>query len=109
MSADGYLEGAPELVAEIAASSASIDLRDKKSVYCRHGVKEYIVWRTYDRALDWFVLENGEYISLDPDSDGIIRSRTFNGLWLNVSALLDGEMQSVMATLQAGLSSAQKI
>ena len=30
MSEDDYIEGAPELIAEIAASSAAIDLGDKK-------------------------------------------------------------------------------
>ena len=40
---DGYIEGAPELVAEIAASSAAIDLGDKKRAYRRNGVREYLV------------------------------------------------------------------
>src|SRR5437868_3440881 len=34
---DGYIEGAPELVGEIAASSVSYDLHDKLDVYRRHG------------------------------------------------------------------------
>jgi Uma2 family endonuclease len=37
LSDDDYVEGAPELVAEIAASSASIDLGDKKRAYRRNG------------------------------------------------------------------------
>ena len=44
ISADDYVEGAPELVAEIAATSASYDLRDKRVVYQRNGVREYLVW-----------------------------------------------------------------
>ncbi|MCS6815437.1 MAG: Uma2 family endonuclease, partial [Cyanobacteria bacterium] len=48
-SADGYIEGAPELVIEIAASSAAIDLRDKKRAYRRNGVQEYVVWQVLDR------------------------------------------------------------
>ena len=35
ISADGYIEGAPELIAEIAVSSAAIDLGDKKRAYRR--------------------------------------------------------------------------
>jgi Uma2 family endonuclease len=41
ISEDDYVEGAPELVIEIAASSAAIDLHDKKHAYRRNGVKEY--------------------------------------------------------------------
>lgn len=102
---DDYIEGAPELIAEVAASSAANDLYDKKRVYRRNGVKEYIVWQVFDNKLDWFVLENGEYITLNPDVDGIIKSLIFPGLWLDVSALLTGEMTQVLAILQQGLAS----
>ncbi len=102
--ADGYLVGAPELVVEIAASTASYDLYEKKRVYERHGVKEYVVWRTFDGEIDWFVLEQGGYVTLLPDDQGIIRSQEFRGLWLNSRALLAGNMPEVLATLQAGIS-----
>ncbi|NEQ60326.1 MAG: Uma2 family endonuclease [Moorea sp. SIO4A1] len=102
---DGYIEGAPELVAEIAASTASIDLRDKKRVYRRNGVKEYLVWQVIDQRFDWFSWQEGDYVSLVADQEGIIRSQVFPGLWLAVSALLAEDMVKVMATLQAGLAS----
>lgn len=102
---EGYIEGAPELVAEIAASTASIDLRDKKRVYRRNGVKEYLVWQVMEERFDWFSLQDGEYISVTPDVSGIIRSQVFPGLWLAVSALLAGDMLQVIATLQNGLAS----
>jgi len=105
LSDDGYIEGAPEFVAEISASTATIDLRDKKRVYRRNGVKEYLVWQVMNRRIDWFSLQEEEYIALLPDAEGIIRSRVFPGLWLAVSALIDGDMPSAIATLQAGLNS----
>ncbi|MEG4576240.1 Uma2 family endonuclease [Microcoleus sp. N3A4] len=105
LSDDGYIEGAPEFVAEISASTATIDLRDKKRVYRRNGVKEYLVWQVMNRRIDWFSLQEEKYISLLPDAEGIIRSLVFPGLWLAVSALLDGDMPSAIATLQAGLNS----
>ncbi len=107
LSNDGYIEGAPELVVEIAASTASIDLRDKKRVYRRNGVKEYLVWQTLDRRLDWFFWQDGEYVSLIPDRDGIICSRIFPGLWLSVPAMLNQDMRQVMKTLQLGLNSVE--
>jgi Uma2 family endonuclease len=105
LSDDDYIEGAPELIVEIAASSASIDLHDKKQVYQRNGVREYIVWQVFEKKIDWFVLKNGEYSSLSMDVQGVIRSEIFPGLWLAVSDLLSGDMVQVLAILQDGLKS----
>lgn len=68
-------------------------------------MKEYLVWQVIDRRIDWFSLQEEEYIALLPDTEGIIRSRVFPGLWLAVSALLEGDMSSAIATLQTGLKS----
>jgi Uma2 family endonuclease len=105
VSDDDYIDGAPELVVEIAASSVAIDLHTKKQAYLRNGVKEYIVWQVLDQKLTWFYLEQGEYLELEPDDDGIMRSRVFPGLWLAVSELLAGNVQAVVNVLQTGLQS----
>ncbi|HYX13295.1 MAG TPA: Uma2 family endonuclease [Nostoc sp.] len=105
LSDDDYIEGAPELIVEIAASSVAIDLHAKKQAYRRNGVKEYIVWQVLDQKLTWFYLEQGEYLELASDSDGILRSQIFPGLWLGVAELLAGNMQSVLTILQTGLQS----
>jgi Uma2 family endonuclease len=105
LSDDDYIEGAPELVVEIAASTVAIDLHAKKQAYRRNGVKEYIVWQVLDRKISWFYLEKGEYLDLPADTDGIIRSRVFPGLWLAVAPVLAGNMQPVLAVLQEGVQS----
>ena len=106
---DGYLQGAPELIVEIAASSASNDLHDKFRVYRRAGVQEYAVWQVYERRFDWWALDstNGDYLPLGADVDGIIRSKTFPGLWLNMTALISGNLADVLKSLQQGLNSAE--
>jgi Uma2 family endonuclease len=104
LSEDDYIVGAPELVAEIAASSAAIDLGDKKRAYRRNGIKEYIVWQVFEQKLDWFYLQEGEYISLPINEDGVIQSQVFPGLWLAVNDLLSGNMGRVLAVLQEGLA-----
>ncbi|MDF5706446.1 MAG: Uma2 family endonuclease [Nostoc sp. S4] len=104
---DGYVEGAPELVAEVAASSASKDLHDKKRAYRRNGIQEYIVWQVFESTVSWFSLQDGEYVALIPNTLGIIESQVFPGLWLDVSALVAGNMQQVLVVLQKGLSSDQ--
>ena len=96
----GYVEGAPPLVVEVAASSASYDLHDKMRVYRRNGVQEYIVWRVLDETIDWFRLQEGEYVRVEPDADGIIESTPFPGLRLNVPKMLDGDLAGVLAELE---------
>ncbi len=104
-----YLEGAPELVAEVASSSVSLDLHAKLELYLRHGVREYIVWRVLDNDIDWFRLEDGEYRRLAAGDDGVFRSREFPGLWLDRAALLRGEMSAVLNVLNQGLASPEHL
>ncbi len=102
---DDYLEGAPELVVEISSSTASYDLHDKLEIYEQKGVQEYIVWRVLDEQIDWFSLENGKYQRLAPNKQGIIESKVFAGLRLNVEAMLKDDLKQVLADLQKGLQS----
>lgn len=103
LSEDDYVEGAPELIVEIAASSAAYDLHDKLRAYRRNGVQEYLIWRVYEKQLDWFVLVDDEYRPLTPNTDGLIHSRIFPGLRLAVDALLAGDVARVLAELQTGV------
>jgi Uma2 family endonuclease len=107
ISEDDYIEGAPELVVEIAASSVAIDLHGKKQAYRRNGVREYIVWQVLDEKLSWFSLQEGEYLELAPNEEGVLQSRVFPGLWLAVNELLTGNMQVVLNVLQTGLRSVE--
>lgn len=100
-----YVAGAPELIAEVAASSASYDLHDKLRAYRRNEVQEYVVWRVWDRAIDWFVLREDQYERLPPGATGNYQSQVFPGLWLDPSALLRRDMAQVLAILQRGLAS----
>jgi Uma2 family endonuclease len=107
ISEDDYIEGAPELVAEVASSSASYDLGKKLNAYRRNGVREYVVWRVLDRQVDWFVNREGRFELMLPAADGILRSTVFPGLWLDPAALVRGEKAMVKAILQQGLDSAE--
>jgi Uma2 family endonuclease len=99
------LSGPPELVVEIAASSASIDAHKKLAAYQRSGVAEYLLWRVDDERLDWLHLEDEQYVTAQPDAAGILRSRVFPGLQVSVAALLAGDSAAVLASLQEGLAS----
>lgn len=101
---NGYLEGAPELVVEIAASSASIDLHDKLRAYRRNGVKEYLVWRTVDGAFDWLLLRENDYEPNEPDHEGILHSAVFPGLALKLEAVLEQDAAAVLSALAASMA-----
>ncbi len=102
---DDYIEGAPELVAEVTLSGASYDLHAKLHVYRRSGVREYVVWRVLDRAIDWLILRDGRYEPLPLDADGIYRSAVFPGLWIDPNALIVDDGAGMMRAVQAGLAS----
>lgn len=102
---DGFLTGSPELLVEIASTTASYDLQDKLHAYRRQGVREYLVWRVRDAEIDWFQLAEGNYVPLPRDASGIGKSVVFPGLWLDVPAMLKGELVRVLAVLQHGAAS----
>ncbi len=105
VTADDYLEGPPELIVEIAASSAAYDLYEKRRVYARNGVQEYIVIQMYEQRIDWFGLREGVYENLPPTPAGLLCSEVFPGLWLPPAIFLADDLAAVLAALQQGLAS----
>jgi Uma2 family endonuclease len=103
----GYLAGAPELAAEISSSTESIDLHAKKRDYEKAGVREYIVVALRKNEVFWFIRRRGKFRDLPPGDDGIIRSETFPGLWLDPAALLRRDSKRLLALLRGGLASAE--
>ena len=104
---DGYLIGSPDLVTETSASTESIDLRAKKRDYEQAGVREYVVVVVRQPRVFWFVSRHGQFEELLPGDDGIIRSETFPGLWLDPAALLRRDGARIREVLQQGLASAE--
>src|SRR5581483_5087907 len=100
---EGYVEGPPELIIEVAAGSVSIDRHTKLRVYQRNGVQEYLLWLVLDRRIEWFALREGVYVPLAPDAHGVVQSQVFPGLRLAVPALLDGDLARVLGEQQAAL------
>ena len=104
VSEDDYVEGGPELVVEVSSSTVSLDLHAKLRVYRRNKVREYLVWRVLNQAIDWFVLQGDDYARHDPGPDGILRSEAFPGLWLDPKALTSGDLAGVLGVLGRGLA-----
>jgi hypothetical protein len=103
--ADGNLQGAPEFIAEVSGRKANYDSGVKREVYLRHGVKEYVIWRVLDEAVDWCVLREGHYEVRAADEQGVLRSAVFPGLWLDPAVLICGDMETVVRVAQVGIAS----
>jgi hypothetical protein len=103
---DDMLAGAPELVAEVAASSAPLDLGPKFDVYERDGVCEYVVWRPAYQTIDWFRRNRaGRFVSMRRDGKGLLKRKAFPGLWLDPQALLARNMTIVSRVIRRGIAS----
>jgi len=56
------VEGAPDLIIEILSpSNAYYDLRQKKNVYEKYGVKEYIIIDPIEQSAELYALKDGAY------------------------------------------------
>jgi Uma2 family endonuclease len=98
-----YVEGAPELLAEVSHSSRRLDLTDKRRDYERAGVMEYLVLCVEEAEAFWFHFPSGEEIK--PNRRGVSRSHVFPGLWVDMDAVLGLDADKVRAALERGLAS----
>jgi Uma2 family endonuclease len=99
------LYGPPELIVEIAASSAGYDLFNKKQMYLEQSVQEYLVWIVYEKKFVWFEKRDDQYVQKPAMQSGILKSAVFPGLWLDTRAILADHQIKVLRTLQKGLDS----
>lgn len=107
LTTDGYVEGPPDFIVEVASSSADTDLHAKRHAYERNGVGEYVVVLAKERRVAWFCLDAGSFQELQPEPDGAFHSCVFPGLWLDPAALLDGDLAAVLRVLMDGLASVE--
>lgn len=101
---DDFIVGSCELVAEVSLSSITIDLNAKKRMYEQADVREYLVAKIAEETVVWFVRGKKGFEELEPDNDGIHRSPTFPGLWLDPVTLFQKSPRRMNAVLQQGLA-----
>ena len=90
----------------IASSSVSYDLHAKLNVYRRNAIPEYVVWRVLNRAIDWFILREGQYRPIATDAQGLYRSEVFPGLRLDPAALIARDTRRLRDVVDRGLATA---
>ncbi|MBL8233011.1 MAG: Uma2 family endonuclease [Bryobacterales bacterium] len=99
-----YLAGAPELAVEVSHSTSARDLGAKANLYLRYGVREYLAVLTKPEVI-WRENVKGRWRRIPLDPDGILRSRAFLGLWLDVDALYKSDVKRLLAVVQQGAAS----
>lgn len=104
VSEEGYIVGPPELHIEVAYSSASIDLHQKRREYERTGVGEYVVVLVEEQSVRAFRREEDAYVDSSLDAQSVWRSSAFPGLWLDTRALFNRDATRLLATLDKGLA-----
>jgi Uma2 family endonuclease len=102
-----YCSGAPELIVEVCASSATHDFGPKLALYQRAGVREYVTVALTPGEVVWRELSGGRFVPLPLAGDGILRSKVFPGLWLDATALLAGDGARVLEVVRSGLASGE--
>jgi len=80
------IEGPPDLVVEVVSEdSVQRDRVDKFDEYEKAGVREYwILDNRPDRRRAWIYRldEQGRFVPILPDADGVVRSSVLSGFWL---------------------------
>jgi len=83
------VEGAPDLVLEVLSpSTAYYDLRQKKNIYEKYGVKEYIIIDPIERSIELYALNEGlYYLDQKVENSGHLNSLILPGFRIELSEL----------------------
>lgn len=61
-----HVQGAPDLIIEVLSKSTQLkDKREKKTLYERFGVREYLIVYPEDEMVERYRLVNGQYLSAE--------------------------------------------
>ena len=102
LSTDDYVEGPPELIAEIGDDPQRAA---RRRAYQQSAVREHLTWDVETGAVRWDVLRGGAYTPLPVGAGGVIGSETLPGLRLALDGLRAGNASAVLGALREGLGS----
>lgn len=104
-----FARGIPELAVEVSVSTKAVDLGSQRVDYERAGIPEYVVFAAEPEGIFWHVLREGRLVVVPPDADGLHRSRSFPGLWLDPSAFWGRDYAGILATLDLGMATQEYV
>jgi len=98
--AEHYVVGSPDLVAEAAYSSESIDAHEKFDRYQAAGVREYVLWRVREDRIDWWANGALGFTAIQADEAGVLHSRVLPGLCMKPELLLEGNSAALFELIR---------
>ncbi len=86
---ENKIEGAPDLVMEVLSpSTAYYDLKHKKSIYEKNGVKEYWIVDPMEKTIEIFELQNGKFTSRgELSKNEIAKSKLIIGMEVSLETI----------------------
>src|SRR5437660_12435849 len=97
-----YLDGPADMVVEIVSpDSQARDRGDKFYEYEEAGIPEYWILDQSRRRAEFYQFEGERtYKLIDPDENGVYRSKVLEGLWLKVDWLWQDPLPTLMLVLK---------
>ena len=97
--------GPPNFVLDVFDATKDEDFVRRRERFCRFGVQEYAVaLNTEPVKLFWHRLEGASYLLLEPDEDGIFRSRALPNFWLPLKSVQDRDWWTALGCIERGVS-----
>jgi Uma2 family endonuclease len=86
-----YIDGAPDLVIEVLSpATATRDLREKKALYARYGVKEYLIIDPLEHYAMRFMLAGSTYdAGVAVGGNEVLQLSTFDSIEINLWEVFD--------------------
>jgi len=86
---ENRIEGAPDLVIEILSeNNAYYDLKHKKNIYEKYGVKEYRIVDPIEKSVEIFENKGKKFVPLESKKEkGEINSKMFKGLKIDTETI----------------------
>lgn len=102
---DEVFHGAPNFVLDVFDAADDEDFLRRRDRFGKRGVQEYVVAFDDDPvALLWHRWEPAGYQLVEPDDDGIFRSRALPNFWLPLSAVQNRDWWTALGCIERGVS-----
>ncbi len=96
-----YVDGPPDLCVEvISRTSEKLDRGRKLVLYADHGVQEYWIIDPLHGSVEFYQNQQGEWVTIKPDSQGRLHSHVLPGFWLNPDWLAADPLPPVLEALE---------
>ena len=103
-SAEGF-QGPPNFVLDVFNWGETAEYERRRDLFERFGVTEYVALEdTHAPTLHWNRENGGRFQEIEPDADGLIKSKALPGLWIPTRALAARDWWSVLAAIERGAS-----